>query len=90
MYSLCSELWVQKDFSYLLTVVKKFIVDMWELRKLKLYGKDACPGPQFDSSGWDQGHDGKFSNGRNSKRGEISNSSDLVDACIYMKCVWLQ
>ena len=47
------------------------IVDVWELRKLNLYGKDACPGPQSDSSGWNRGHDGKFSNGRNGKRGEL-------------------
>ena len=70
-----------KDFSYLLTVI---IVDMWELRKLKLYDKYACPGPQSDSSGWDRSQDGKFSYGRNGKSGELSNSSDVSDACIYM------
>ena len=42
---------------------------MWELRKLILYGKDECPGPQSDSLWWDQGQDSKFSNG---KRGELS------------------
>ena len=50
-YVLGSELWSEKDFSYLLTVVRKFIVDVWELRDLILYGKDACPVPQSDSSG---------------------------------------
>ena len=65
----------------MLTVVKEFIVDVWELRKLKLYGKDACPGPQSDSSGWDQGQDGEFSNGRNGKSGKLSHSSDVIDAC---------
>ena len=59
---------VQKDFSYLLIVVKEFIVDVWDLRKLKFYRKDACPGPQSDSSGRDRGQDGEFSNGRNGKR----------------------
>ena len=47
---------------------------MWELRKLNLYGKDACPGPQSDSSGWDWGQDDEFSNGRNGKRGKLSHS----------------
>ena len=54
-YILGSELWAQKDFSYLLTVVKEFIVEVWELRK---YCKEACPGPQSDFSGWDWGQDG--------------------------------
>ena len=66
---------------YLLTVVKEFIVGMWELRKLKFYGKDARPGSQPDSSGWDRGGDGEFSNGRNGKCGKLSHSSDIVDAC---------
>ena len=80
MNVLGSELWVEKDFSYLLTVVREFIVGMWELRKLKLYGKDACPGSQSDSSGWNQGQDGEFSKGGNDKRGRLSHSSDIVDA----------
>ena len=29
---------------HLFTTVKKFLVDLWEVRKLKIYGK-ACPGP---------------------------------------------
>ena len=29
---------MEKEFSYLLSVVKKFVVDLWEVRKLKLYG----------------------------------------------------
>ena len=41
---------MEKDISYLL---REFIVNLWELRKLKLNGKDACPDPQSDSSGWD-------------------------------------
>ena len=57
-YVLGSELWAQKEFSYLLNF-KEFIVEVWELRKL--YGKS-------DSMGWDQVQDGKFSNGRNGMR----------------------
>ena len=49
-----SELW-EDDFSSLLSIVKEFIVDVWESRKLRLYGENACPGPQPNSSGWDLG-----------------------------------
>ena len=34
-------------------------------RKLKLYGDNACPGPQPNSSGWDLGQDGKLWNSGN-------------------------
>ena len=54
------------DFSSLLSIVKEFIVDVWESRKLRLYGENACPGPQPNSSGWDLGQDGKLWNGRRS------------------------
>ena len=63
------------------TVVKEFIVDAWELRKLKLYGKDAYSGPQSDSLGWDWRQDGEFSDDRNGKSGELSHSSGVIDAC---------
>ena len=35
-----SELW-EDDFSSLLSIVKEFIVDVWESRKLRLYGENA-------------------------------------------------
>ena len=28
---------MEKEFSYLLSVVKKFVVDLWEVRKLKAF-----------------------------------------------------
>ena len=37
-----SELW-EENFSALLSLVKRFIVDVWEVRKIKLYGNDSCP-----------------------------------------------
>ena len=37
-----SELW-EENFSALLSLVKRFIVDVWEARKIKLYGNDSCP-----------------------------------------------
>ena len=37
-----SELW-KENFEDTLRLVKEFIVDVWEVRKQKLYGKDTCP-----------------------------------------------
>ena len=68
-----SELW-EDDFGSLLSIVKEFLVDVWECRKLKLYGDSACPGPQPNSLGWDLGQDGKLWNGRNGRSGELSHS----------------
>ena len=40
-YVLGSELW-ECDFDQLLSLVKEFVVDVWEARKQKLYGDDSC------------------------------------------------
>ena len=46
-----SELW-EEDFYSLLSLVKKYIVDVWELRKIQLYGSDSCPSiPSRNSAG---------------------------------------
>ena len=37
-----SELW-EENFDALLTLVKRYIIDVWEARKVKLYGNDSCP-----------------------------------------------
>ena len=49
-YVLGSELW-EDDFSSMLSIVKEFIVDVWETRKLRLYGENACPGPSLTPQG---------------------------------------
>ena len=41
-YVLGSELW-EETFEDTLRLVKEFIVGVWEVRKQKLYGEDACP-----------------------------------------------
>ena len=41
-YVLGSELW-EENFEDTLRLVKEFIVDVWEVRKQKLYSEDACP-----------------------------------------------
>ena len=41
-YVLGSELW-EENFEDMLRLVKEFIVDVWEVRKQKLYGDDTFP-----------------------------------------------
>ena len=41
-YVLGSELW-EENFEDTLRLVKEFIIDVWEVRKQKLYGGDTCP-----------------------------------------------
>ena len=76
-----SELW-EDDCGSLLSIVKDFLVDVWESRKLNLYSDNACLGPQPNSSGWDLGRDGKWWNGRNGRSGKLSHSSN--DWCMYL------
>ena len=64
--------------------VKEFLVDVWESRKLKLYGDNACPGLQPNSSGWDLGQDGKLRNGRNGRSGKLSHSSDEIFVHVFV------
>ena len=76
----------KEDVSYLLSVVKEFIVKLCELGK---YGSNACPSLYFDSTGWvmevliwgKNGGSGKLNDsdcvvGRNGGNGESS-----VEAC---------
>ena len=41
-----SELWESK-FDGLLSLVKEYIIDVWEIRKHKLYDSDSGPGQQL-------------------------------------------
>ena len=43
-----SELWESK-FDGLLSLVEEYIVDVWEIRKHKLYDSDSGPGQQLHS-----------------------------------------
>ena len=85
-----SELW-EDDFGSLFSIVKEFlhVVDVWESRKQKLYGDNACPGTQPNYSGWNPGQDGKSWNGRNGRSGKLS---DVIGACICSNvacmCAW--
>ena len=47
-YVLGSELWESK-FDGLLSLVKEYVIDVWEIRKHKLYDSDSGPGQQLHS-----------------------------------------
>ena len=47
-YVLGSELWESK-FDELLSLVKEYIIDVWEIRKHKLCDSDSGPGQQLHS-----------------------------------------
>ena len=47
-YVLGSELWESK-FDGLLSLVKEYIIDVWEIRKRQLYDSDSGPGQQLHS-----------------------------------------
>ena len=51
-YVLGSELW-EYDFDDLLSLVKEYVVGVWDARKHKLYGDDLCPSQlQESAAGW--------------------------------------
>ena len=60
------ELW-EDNVSSLLSIVKEFLVDVWESSKLRQYSDNTCLDPQPNSSRWDLGQDGELWNGRNGK-----------------------
>ena len=42
------ELWM-KDFDSILALVKEYIINLWEVRKVRLYGEPCCTQPQSQS-----------------------------------------
>ena len=81
-YVLGSELWESK-FDVLLTLVKEYIVDVWEIRKHKLYDSDSGPGQQLhsqsspgDLAAVEGQRNGKFSqNGKFGENGKLGSST---------------
>ena len=76
-YVLGCELWESK-FDGLLSLVKEYIIDVWEIRKHKLYDSDSGPGQQlhFRSSPWER-------NGKFSKNGKFGQNGKLGHSCNY-------
>ena len=60
LYVLGSELWENK-FDGLLALVKEYIVDVWEIRKHKLYDSDSGSGLQLCTQSSPGERSGKFS-----------------------------
>ena len=48
------ELWTE-NFDSMFALVKKYITDVWEVRKVKLYGEPCSTQPQSQSSAGDRG-----------------------------------
>ena len=69
IYVLGSELWESK-FDGLLALVKEYIVDVWEIRKHKLYDSDSGSGLQLHTQSLPRERSGKFS--QNGKFGQNS------------------
>jgi len=78
------ELWM-KNFDSVLALVKEYILDLWEVRKVKLYGELCSTQPQFQSSAGDL-RDGTVVGGQGSGRfGKFSHSgrvSGKLSTCI--------
>ena len=71
-YVLGSELWESK-FDGLLALVKEYIVDVWEIRKHKLYDSDSGSGLQLRTQSSPGERSGKFNqNGKFGQNGKFS------------------
>ena len=71
-YVLGSELWESK-FDGLLALVKEYIVDVWEIRKHKLYDSDSGSGLQLCTQSSPGERSGKFNrNGKFGQNGKFS------------------
>ena len=71
------ELWME-NFDSMLALVKEYIIDLWEVRKVKLYGEPCFTQPQSQSSAGDP-RDGTVVGGhRRGKFGKFSNSGRVT------------
>ena len=87
-YVLDSELWESK-FDGLLSLVKEYIIDVWEIRKNKLYDSDSGPSQQLHSRSSPGERNGKFSqNGKlghsNVTKGKLYGSQDSDHAIVHL------
>ena len=83
-YVLGSELW-ESMFDGLLSLVKEYIIDVWEIRKHKLYDSDSGPGRQLHSRSSPGERNGKFSqNGKFGQNGKLGHScTNVTKAKLY-------
>ena len=92
-YVLGSELWEIK-FDGLLALVKEYIVDVWEIRKHKLYDSDSGPGLQLHTQCSPGERNGKFSqngnfgqNGMSGQKGKVHLGPNVSSSAHYLGCV---
>ena len=76
-YVLGSELWESK-FDGLLSLVKEYIIDVWEIRKHKLYYSGSGPGQQLHS----QSSPGDLAVVEGQKNGKFSQNVKLGHSCV--------
>ena len=71
------ELWTE-SFDSILALVNEYIIDLWDVRKVKLYGEPCSTQPQSLSSAWDL-RDGTVVGGqRKGKFGKFSHSGRVT------------
>ena len=91
-----SELWESK-FDGLLALVKEYIVDVWEIRKHKLYDSDSGSGLQLRTQSSSGKRSGKFSqngkfgqfsqNGMSGQKGKVHLGPNVSSSAHYRGCV---
>ena len=98
-YVLGSELWESK-FDGLLALVKDYVVDVWEIRKHKLYDSDSGSGLQLHARSSPGERNGKFSqkgkfsqngkfgqNGMSGQKGKVHLGPNVSSSAHYRGCV---
>ena len=75
-----SELWESK-FDELLSLVKEYIVDVWEIRKRKLYDSGSGPGQQLLS----QSSPGDLAVAEGQRNGKFNLNDKLGHSCVSDK-----
>ena len=80
-YVLGSEHW-EYDFDDLLSLVKEYVVGVWDMRKQKLYGDDSCPS-QLQSLAEDM-HLAGVEGQRDGKLCSQVREEQMVRICLYV------
>ena len=86
-YVLGSELWESK-FNGSLALVKEYVVDVWEIRKHKLYDDDSGSGLQLHARSSPGERNGKFvQNGMSGQKGKVHLGPNVSSSAHYRGCV---
>ena len=74
---------MESKFDELLSLAKEYIIDVWEIRKHKLYDSDSGPGQQLHSRSSSGERNCKFSqNGKFIHNGKFGQNGKLGHSCI--------